>query len=120
MPNQQKLASLLLRLGLAGAFAYVAAASFYDPFSWIGFFPPFLREIIPAQILLTVFSVYEIILALWLLLGRKLFYAALLSAATLIGIVVFNLGAMDILFRDVALALAALALAALSRDEPSQ
>jgi uncharacterized membrane protein YphA (DoxX/SURF4 family) len=118
MPNQ-KIASWLLRLGLAGAFLYVAVASWLDPFSWIGFFPQFLRDLMPAQTLLTLFSVYEIVLGLWLLLGKQLFYAGLLSAATLIGIVVFNLGAMDILFRDVSLSLAALALAALSNNKES-
>lgn len=74
----------------------------------------------PAQILLTLFSVYEIILALWLLIGKQLFYAGLLSAATLIGIAAFNLGAIDIVFRDISLALSALALAVLTRNKPSQ
>lgn len=105
----------LLRLGLAFVFLYAAIGSFQDPYSWIGFFPQFLRDLVPAEILLRVFSFYEIALALWLLWGRWLFYAGLISAATVAGIVVFNWGAMDIVFRDISLALAALALASLSR-----
>ena len=43
------------------------------------------------------------------------FLAGLISAATLLGIIVFNLGALDIVFRDIGLFFAALALAFLSR-----
>lgn len=107
------LASWLLRFGLAFSFFYVAAASFQNPLNWIGFFPQFLRDLAPAQTLLTGFSIYEIVLGLWLLSGRKLVYSSLLAAATLLGIVVFNWGAMEIVFRDISLALSALALATL-------
>ena len=107
------LAAWLLRLGLAFSFFYVASASFQNPTSWIGFFPQFLRDLAPAETLLTGFSIYEIILGLWLLAGKKLVYSSWLAAATLFGIVVFNWGAMEIVFRDVSLGLAALALAAL-------
>jgi hypothetical protein len=43
-------------------------------------------------------------------LKKKGVYAAGLAAVSLLGIVVFNLGSMNLIFRDVGLLLAALAL----------
>lgn len=110
-----RLASLILRLGLAVVFLYPAIAAFIDPNSWIGFLPIFLRRIIPEKTLLLLFSLYEIVLASWLLSGKKVFYAAVISAMTLFAIIITNIGVMDIIFRDVAILAAALALATLSR-----
>lgn len=115
--NKEKSAIFLLQLGLAAVFLYAAAASFLDPVSWAGFFPPFLKNIIDAKTLLAIFSVYEIILTVWILSGFKLFYASLISAATLAGIIALNLGALDILFRDFAILFSAVALAVLSYGE---
>lgn len=102
--------ALFLRIGLAVAFFYPAVASLLEPQNWIGFFPMFLRAVIPDQALLYLFSGYEIILGLWLLSEKKLFVSSLVSFATLTGILVFNLGALDIVFRDIGLAFSALAL----------
>lgn len=107
-------APFLLRLGLAFTFAYAAIASFYAQQNWAGFFPRPLVDLVPIGILLAVFSIYELALAAWLLSNRKTFYAACLSALTLVGIIVFNFGALDIVFRDAGLFFAAAALAALS------
>lgn len=104
------MASLLLRIGLAFTFLYVAIASFLEPVNWIGFFP-----FEPSAFVFQAFSVFELFLALWLLSGVKTFFAALISAVLLAGIVVTNLGAMDIVFRDAGLFFAALALAVLSK-----
>ncbi len=109
-----RLVSLLLRIGLLIVFLYAAIASFIEPDAWIGYFPIFLRKIFPTNLLLTGFSVVQILVGLWLLSGKKLFYAASFSALMLAGIVVFNLGVLDITFRDVGLIFSALALAALS------
>ena len=57
---------------------------------------------------------FEIILGLWLLWGKKVVYPALLSAFAFGGIALFNLGAMYIVFRDVGLFFAALAIAKLA------
>jgi hypothetical protein len=62
----------------------------------------------------------ELVLALWLLSGWKTYYAALLSALSAAGIVVFNLGALDVVFRDVGLLFAAGALVVLSRGRESE
>ena len=115
MPGQ-KIAIILLRLGLAFVFFYAAIASFTSPDDWIGFFPMFVKNILPAQFLLTAFSLYELILGFWLLSGRWPVLSAALSALSILGIIVFNFGAMDIVFRDVGLFFAALALALLNRN----
>ncbi len=99
-----------MRLGLAFVLGYVAWAAYVDSAAWIGFFPQWLRRLIPAGPLLSLFSGYEIVLALWLLSGWKIFWAALLAALTMFGIVAFNLGAMLIVFRDIAIGCAALSL----------
>jgi len=109
-------AVLFLRVGIAFTLLYAALGSTLEPVNWIGFFPPFLFDLgIPEELLLGTFSLYEAGLALWLLWGRKVVYAALLSAVTFGGITLFNLGAMDIVFRDVGLFFAALALAKLAK-----
>lgn len=112
-----RLPSFLLRIGLAVVFAYAATASFLDPITWVGYFPRFLREIVPGETLLPIFSVYEIGLALWLLSGVRVFPAALLSAATMAAIVIPNMAVLDVVFRDVAILFMALALAALHRSD---
>lgn len=108
------LVSFLLRAGLAAVFLYAAVAAFIEPDAWIGYLPIFLRHIFPANLLLAGFSTYQILLSLWLLSGKRAFYAALLAALTLVGIIAANIGALDIVFRDFAILFSALALAALS------
>ena len=104
-------AELILRLGIAFTLLYAALGSTLEPVNWIGFFPAFLFQFgIPEELLLGAFSLFEAALALWLLWGKKLVYPALLSAFAFGGITLFNLGAMDIVFRDVGLFFAALAL----------
>ncbi|TSC97579.1 MAG: hypothetical protein Greene071421_294 [Parcubacteria group bacterium Greene0714_21] len=71
----------------------------------------FLRTVIPAPALLYLFAGYEIILGLWLLSGRQLVISSLFAFATLAGVVILNLGALDLVFRDVGLAFSAAALA---------
>ncbi len=116
MMSKTKVALILLRLGLAFVFFYAAIFSFLNPNDWIGFFPIFLRDFFGANFVLTSFSFYELVLSFWLLSGKWQFYAGLISAAIFLGIIVFNIGAMDIIFRDVGLFSAALALAFLSAD----
>ncbi len=101
----------LLRLGIASVFLYAAIAGCLEPQNWIGYLPQFLRNIFPATTLLMFLGIYEIILSLWLLWGKKVFWAALISAFTLLGIIVTNIGALDIVFRDIAILFAALSLA---------
>lgn len=102
---------LLLRVSIASVFLYAAIASIITPYNWVGYFPEFLRMVIPQYILLFLFSAYEILLSAWLLSGWKTMYAALFSACTLLGIIGANVTQLDILFRDFAIFFTAIALA---------
>ena len=109
-------AALFLRVGLGFVLLYAALSSFVEPLNWIGFFPAFLFRLgISEELVLGGFSLYEAALGLWLLWGKKVVYPALLSALIFGGITLFNLGAMDIVFRDAGLFFAALALAKLAK-----
>lgn len=111
--NSSRVADLLLRISVAFAFLYPPVSALQDPSSWIGYLPAFVRGWAPELVLLHSFGVVEVLLALWILSGWKIFYPALLTAAMLGGIVLFNLGEFPILFRDLSIAAAALALALL-------
>ena len=110
MKDKSKITAFFLRLAVSIPFLYAAIAAFLDPTSWVGFLPSWIGFILPATVALNLFSVYEIALSLWLLSGKKTFYSAILSAVTLFAITFFNVGALDIVFRDVGLVLAAVAL----------
>lgn len=112
----QTLAKWLLRLAVSVSLAYAAMAAFLNPIAWTGFIPAWIKQIIDAKAFLFVFSAFEILLVLWLVYGKKLFLAAIVSAALIFLITIFNLNAMEIVFRDIGLGLAALALAILSID----
>jgi uncharacterized membrane protein YphA (DoxX/SURF4 family) len=114
--NWQKIAKLnltplLLRIGLAVVFLYAAISSTLSPQEWVGYLPSIATEHVRAENLLKVFAVYELALAGWLLSGIYVRYAALLCAATLLGITVSNFSLFAISFRDLGLVFAALALA---------
>jgi hypothetical protein len=114
-PNPQ-LASLLLRLGLAFVFAYAAIDSLVHPNDWVGYMPHIADKIVSPFVMLKIVSVYQLALVAWLLIGRYARYAGLLSALTLAGITVVNLGVFGITFRDVGLTLAAVALIFVAKD----
>ncbi|MDB5225172.1 MAG: hypothetical protein JWL87_124 [Candidatus Adlerbacteria bacterium] len=106
-------AHLLLRVGVAFAFLYPALNALGNPDSWIGYFPPFLLNSgIPSELLLHGFGALEVGIAVWLLMGRNLFWPAMAATVILVSIVLFNLAQFEILFRDLAIAAASLALAA--------
>lgn len=107
----------ILRWGLAFTFFYAAVASLLNPADWIGYMPMFLKSLLPARILLAGFSFYEILVAALLFSGRKVAYASIISAVTLGGITILNLGALDVTFRDIGLVFAALALYELAKEQ---
>lgn len=111
-----KHAVLILRIGLGFAFLYASISSFLNPNNWIGFFPLFLRNLINENLLLNLLSVYQLFLGLWLFSGKYNFYSAIVSSATLFGIVIFNLGTFDIVFRDISLLFSSIALAILTKS----
>ena len=114
--DKNYLAIFFLRIGIAFAFFYVAISSFLNPISWIGFIPKFVELFVPAQTFLYGHAAFDMLLGIWLLTNRKIFYAAILSALTMFGIIIFNLSAMDIIFRDVAIFFSCVALAVLVKN----
>ncbi len=109
--GNQKFVFLLLRLSIASVFLYAAVAATLEPLNWIGYIPQAIRHIFPAQMLLLGFSLYQLMLSIWLLTGWKSLISASVAALTLLGIIVANFTQVDILFRDFAIFFAALALA---------
>ncbi len=111
-----KLALFFLRLGIAAVFLYAAIAAYLEPQNWIGYIPQFFRSILPASTLLVLFGAYQVILSLWLLWGKKIFWASLLSILTFIAIITVNITSLDVVFRDIAILFAALSLAVLTYE----
>ncbi len=109
--NNEKIVHILLRVSIASVFLYAAVAATLQPDNWIGYIPSVARALLPASILLVGFSVYQLILSIWLLTGWQTVYAASLAALTLLGIIGANFTQVDILFRDFAIFFAAVALA---------
>lgn len=115
--HSKKTMELLLRVGVALAFVYPPVSALFNPYAWIGYFPPFVAGVgIEMNLLLHIFGVIEIAVALWILFGKRIFIPSLIAAAMLFLIVVFNLPQMDVLFRDISILLMALALALMDRN----
>lgn len=108
--NKPKVASFLIRLGLAVVLIYAAIAAWQEPLAWIGFVPPWVEQIMPATTFLDVFGIYQVLLGLWLLWGKWQKYSGALTALTIAGVVLGNLAQWEIVFRDVPMVLSALAL----------
>ena len=113
--DKNKLVSFVLRSGLAIVFLYAGIAAFITPTNWIGFIPNIVEYVIPKTLFLTIFSSYEILLALWLISNKKAFYSSIVASATMIAIIIPNILALDIVFRDIAILFMAVASSILSR-----
>jgi len=108
-------ASLFLRVGLAFVFIYAAVSAFLNQEAWIGYVPSFIGNTITRAYFLFAHDVINLSLGLWLLSGKKQFYAAIVSCLALTGIILTNLGSFLVTFRDVGLLMAAVALAVMSK-----
>ena len=103
---------LLLRLAIAFAFLYVAYGFWTHSSNWVGYLPAFVKGLgLGENVLIMLFAGFHLIIGLWILSGWRIFIPSLLAAVFLGAIVYFNLNQLNVLFRDVSLALAALALA---------
>ncbi|HEV8666865.1 MAG TPA: hypothetical protein VN665_03405 [Candidatus Paceibacterota bacterium] len=111
MELSQKRMTLLLRIAIAFAFLYPPYDAIANPYSWLSYFPQFLQNTATANELLLVWGILEVIIALWILSGIKIFIPSVVAAIFLCLIVVFNLPVMEIVFRDISLALVAATLA---------
>ena len=105
-----RLAEWALRMGLISVFAYAAIDSLLHPLYWVGYLPAILTNHFDSFALLKIFAVYELILAVWLIIGKFLIYCSLICAVTFVFIVVFDFSQILITFRDIGLAFMALAL----------
>jgi hypothetical protein len=107
---------VILRLGVAFILLYPPYAALGDPTSWLSYFPPFVLALVHTWgisdiTLLYSFGVFEVVLALWILSGWRIFTPSLVTTALLLAIVAFGYNDFEVLFRDVGLAAAALSLA---------
>lgn len=122
---QERVANVILRAGVAFAFLYPALNALVDPYSWIGYLPNFVRAIAhivsaPDLVVLHAFGALEVVIALWILSGKKIFIPSALATLILVVIVFLNLQDFQIIFRDVSITAASLALAVMSyRSTPS-
>ncbi len=110
-------ASLFLRIGLAFVFIFAALSAFFNSQAWIGYVPTFIGNTITRGYFLFVHDIVNLVLGIWLLSGKKTYWAAIVSAIVLAGITLTNLNVFLITFRDVGLFFAAVALAVMSRKQ---
>lgn len=96
---------ILLRIAVAFAFLYPAIDALLYPDNWVDFFPSVLRAQVPDMTLLITWSIFEAILALWILSGKHIFWPSIIATILLCLIVVTNLPLFDLLFRDLVIAL---------------
>lgn len=111
-----RLTSIILRVGVAFSFLYPALNALFEPYTWLGYFPQFARQLggsfgLSELTLLHTFGALEVVLALWILSGWKIFWPSVAACAMLVAIVIFNPSEFPVLFRDLSIAAAALALA---------
>ena len=118
MKNRLGYVSFLLRVGIAFPFLYAGVSAIKTPTDWMGFFPLWAihtaRDIFGKGgegALMLIFSIAEIVLGVWLMSGKRIRTASVISVALLVSIVVADPVALAITFRDIGLACAALALA---------
>ena len=118
--DTQKISNLLLRVGVAFAFLYPPVNALSNPDSWIGYFPKFIHGIVPDLVLLHSFGLIEVIIALWILSGKKIFWPSLIATAMIVTIVLANLNNFEILFRDLYIAAMALSLVFKSKSNSTE
>lgn len=109
---RERAVELLLRIGVAIAFIYPAVEAIFYPNSWVGFFPPWIRSLpLDTELLLHLFGLSEVVIAVWILVARRIFIPSVLAIIYLLFIVLFNWKFMDLLFRDIALLVIPIVLA---------
>lgn len=102
----------ILRIGLAFAFLYPPIDAIFDPYSWLGYFPSWMHGYVPDMVLLHGFGLIEVLVALWILSGCRIFLPSCVAFLMLLAIVIVDgNGQFEILFRDLSIASIALALA---------
>jgi hypothetical protein len=109
--NHEKIMSFVLRVGVAFVFTYPSVMAVYEPNSWLVYFPSFLKDNIPHTPLSLGFAGIELVLATWIVYGKRIFIPSVLTSLLLLFIILFNLDKFNFLFRNIAILSATLALA---------
>jgi uncharacterized membrane protein YphA (DoxX/SURF4 family) len=109
----RRYADLLLRVALAFSLIYPPFSALSDASNWIGYIPLFALRLWPwsALSLLHTFGVVEVVLALWILSGWKIWMPSALAGFILLVIVLTNADQFIVLFRDLSIAGLAFGLA---------
>lgn len=107
---------LALRIGLAGVFLYAGVNSLLNPSAWIGYIPQWVGSIplLTRELALMFHAIFEIILAIVLLIGLWKRLAATLAFLSLAAIIIFY-GIDDVSFRDFGLLASSYALLLLTK-----
>ena len=108
---RERIADIVLRAGLAFAFLYPPINAIGDPEAWIGYFPQFLRGHVDDLVLLHSFGAIEVIIALWILSGKRIFLPSAAACIMLVAIVTMDSSEFQVVFRDLSIAAIALYLA---------
>ena len=112
----QQWAPLVLRVGLVALFLWFGISQLMNPADWVAWVPPSAISLAPANTIVLVNGVFEVILGAALAVGFFTRWAALLLALHLFAIA-FEIGYNDIGVRDFALGVATLALFFYGADE---
>ncbi len=110
---QIDIARWFIRVGLAFVYGYAAVETQLSPANFLKYVPPIMQAIIPVDLFLVAFGIFEMILTIWLLSGKHTEYAGLISFALMMSIIFPNMAYFPVLFRNIAIASASLALFAL-------
>lgn len=104
--------NVLLRASVALAFIYVAISAHLRPEAWLGYFPSMVLDSgLSENVILWGFSIMHIVIGVWIMIGKRIFIPSIIATIYLTGVVVTNLSQLDVVFRDISIALVALALA---------
>jgi len=117
-PLSQRLAPLILRLGIAGLFLWFGISQLVAPQEWISWVPTWAPTFLHMSTRMVVLlnGGFETMCGALLLLGIGVRWVALLLALHTLSIA-YELGYGDIAIRDVCIAVAALSLSLFEVDE---
>lgn len=104
----------LLRFGVAFTFLYASISAFINPTPWLSYFPDFIRSMLSDDILLITWGTGELVIGLWLLTGYRIFIPSILAAGLMLGIFIFDIKSMHIIFRNVCILCTSISLAIIS------
>ena len=120
MLHKEQVPSFLIRFGLLFVFLYAAISEFIHPETFLHYIPSFISQIVPAHIFLTLFAIYEIFLAVWIISRIKAELSAVFATLTICAITLFNVASFDVVFRNISILFSSLALFYLDREPPRE